>query len=91
MPRPIKLIDEKSPFNKYVAKHGKEDIDAFAKEAGLKYFQVYNIRRGKMPSLLTAVRMELFTKGELSCGDLLTEEKRKAFKEYKKEIKKKCA
>lgn len=46
-------------------------ITVIAYRCGLTFHQVYNILRGGCPTLKTAIAIEQYTKGEVTCESLL--------------------
>lgn len=49
-------------------------ITVIAFRCGLTFHQVYNILRGGCPTLKTALAIEEYTKGEVTCASLLPKE-----------------
>ena len=48
-------------------------ITVVAARCGLTFHQIYNILRGGCPTLKTAISIEKYTKGEITCESLLPE------------------
>ncbi len=86
-------VDSSLPFNKYLEKN-PEKIEVIAAKTGLSYAQVCHMKQGRMPSLISAVAMEAYTKGKLGglqCKDLLPPEDRERIKDMKKNYENKIA
>lgn len=84
------MKNNKNPltFAEYREKY-KTPMTVFAARCGLTFFQVYNISRGKCPSLQTAVAIEKYTEGEITCETLLPVEKIEEIEKRKEKHKEK--
>lgn len=67
-------------LKEYVDKYGTP-VTTLAHRCGLSFPQVYNILRGGTPTLRTALAIEKYTNGEVTCASLLPEEKNKEEKQ----------
>ena len=72
-----------SPFYKYL--NGSEERAALISlNCGISLPQTYHLKQGRTPSLLVAIAIQSYTKGELKCRDLLPKEDRKKLEELEK-------
>ena len=67
--KPLTLIQYKERYG--------TSFRTIAKRAGLSFSQVYNIKRGVSPTLRTAMSIEKYTRGEVTCQSLLPPEVQK--------------
>ena len=78
------------PFNKYFKKN-PQPKELIALNTGLTLSQVYHMRQGRMPSLMAALAMEDYTKGEVTCRDLLPPEDQEKIEAMKRNYENKIA
>ena len=55
----------------------------FAANCGVSFYNIYNLYRGGCPSLKTAIAIEKYTEGELTCFSLLPKERHQEIEEAK--------
>jgi hypothetical protein len=60
-------------------------VTVIAYRCGLTFHQVYNILRGGCPTLLTAIIIEQYTDGEVTCESLLPPEMMQEIEKRKEE------
>ncbi len=72
------MKNSEKPINlhEYLEKY-RTPMTVIAYRSGLTFHQVYNIFRGGCPTLKTAISLEKFSDGEMSCESLLPEKMRK--------------
>ena len=61
-------------------------ITLFARRCGLTYAQVRNILVGCNPTLVTAIKIKMYTEGEIQPEDLLNPEEEKNIAEFKSDL-----
>ncbi len=74
------------PFNRFLKNNPGFTLPVISTLTGVGYFPLYHMTQGRMPTLLTAVAVEKFTKGELSCEDLMSPAKKKEYEEMKDSV-----
>lgn len=82
----VKMKKKKSePLNffEYYEKY-RTPFNVLAKNCGVTFNQIYNIYRGGCPTLVTALALEAYTNGEVTCESLLPERYFKKIEKIKK-------
>ena len=70
-------------FHEYYEKY-RTPFTVFAANCGVSFHQIYHIYRGGVPTLKTAVAIQNFTEGEVTCEKLLPVKKVEDVKNDKK-------
>jgi DNA-binding XRE family transcriptional regulator len=71
-------------FKQYRHKY-RTPLTVLAARAGVSFHQLYHIERGGCPSLKTAVALEKYTEGEISCSTLLPKDQHNEIEKKKKQ------